>query len=40
LHPPPGKYHVLVEYLNLGSIDDDGIEGSDRYVITLEKSDG
>lgn len=39
LHIPPGKYRVLVEYLNLGSIDDLGIEGDDRYVITLTKSD-
>lgn len=39
LNVPPGKYLVLVEYLNLGSIADDGIEGDDRYVITLTKSD-
>lgn len=35
VHVPPGRYRVLVEYLNLGSIDDLGIEGDDRYVITL-----
>ena len=39
LHVPPGKYRVLVEYLNLESIDDYGIEGNDRYVITLTKAD-
>ena len=35
----PGTYRVLVEYLNLESIDDYGIEGNDRYVITLAKAD-
>ena len=39
LHVPPGTYRVLVEYLNLESIDDYGIEGNDRYVITLTKAD-
>ena len=39
LHVPPGTYRVLVEYLNLESIDDYGIEGDDRYVITLTKAD-
>ena len=36
---PPGKYRVLVEYLNLGSMDDYGVEGDDHYVVTLAKSD-
>ena len=39
LHVPPGTYRVLVEYLNLESIDDYGIEGNDRYVITLTTAD-
>jgi hypothetical protein len=39
VHVPPGTYRVLVEYLNLGSIDDLGIEGDDRYVITLTKAE-
>lgn len=40
LHVTPGKYRVLVKYLDLGSIDDMAIEGNDRYVITLTKADG
>ena len=39
LHVPPGKYRVLVEYLNLESIDVYGIEGNDSYVITLTTAD-
>lgn len=39
LHVTPGTYRVLVEYLNLGLIDDLGIEGDDRYVITLTSAD-
>jgi hypothetical protein len=39
LHVPAGKYGVLVQYLNLGSVDDDGFKGDDRYVITLTKAD-
>jgi hypothetical protein len=39
LNEPPVKYLVLVEYLNLGSLADDGIEGDDHYFITLTKSD-
>ena len=39
VHAPPGTYRVLVEYLNLEPIDDYGIEGNDRYVITLTKAD-
>ena len=38
LHVTPGKYRVLVEYLNPESIDDLGIEGDDRYIITLTTS--
>ncbi len=30
LNVPPGTYLVLVEYLNLGSIADDAIEGDER----------
>ena len=36
---PPGRYRVEVEYLNLGSVAADGIEGDDRYMITLTKAD-
>ena len=39
LHVPPGTYRVLVEYLNLESIDVYGIEGNDSYVITLTTAD-
>ena len=39
LHVPSGTYLVSVDYLNLGSIDPDGITGNDRYVITLSRSD-
>lgn len=39
LHVPPGTYLVSVDYLNLGSIDADGITGNDRYVITLNRPD-
>jgi hypothetical protein len=39
LHVPPGTYVVSVYYLNLGSIDPDGITGNDRYVITLSRQD-
>ena len=39
LHVTPGKYRVLVEYLNLESIDVYGIEGNDSYVITLTTAD-
>ena len=34
---PPGTYCVEVAYLNLGSVAADGIEGNDRYMITLTK---
>ncbi|MEV7636920.1 competence protein ComJ [Pseudarthrobacter enclensis] len=34
---PPGSYRVEVRYFNLGSISDDGIEGDDRYMVTLTK---
>jgi hypothetical protein len=39
LHVFPGTYLVSVDYLNLGSIDADGITGNDRYVITLNRPD-
>jgi hypothetical protein len=39
LYVPSGTYVVSVYYLNLGSIDPDGITGNDRYVITLSRSD-
>lgn len=32
---PPGTYRVEVQYLNLGSVAADGIEGEDRYMVTL-----
>ncbi|WP_018762330.1 hypothetical protein [Arthrobacter sp. 135MFCol5.1] len=32
---PPGTYRVEVQYFNLDSISDDGLEGDDRYMITL-----
>ena len=35
---PPGTYRVEVQYLNLGSVDADGIEGEDRYMITLTEA--
>ena len=35
----PGKYRVLVQYLKLGSVDDDGFKGDDSYVITLTTAD-
>lgn len=35
---PPGSYGVEVRYFNLGSISDDGIEGKDRYMVTLTKT--
>ncbi|BCW20621.1 hypothetical protein NtRootA9_33290 [Arthrobacter sp. NtRootA9] len=35
---PPGSYRVEVRYFNLGSISDDGIEGEDRYMVTLTKT--
>lgn len=34
---PPGTYRVEVQYFNLESLDDDGIEGDDRYMITLTR---
>jgi hypothetical protein len=35
---PPGTYSVEVQYLNLGSVAADGIEGDDRYMVTLTKA--
>jgi hypothetical protein len=35
---PPGTYNVEVQYLNLGSVAADGIEGDDRYMVTLTKA--
>lgn len=35
---PPGTYRVEVQYLNLDSVDTDGIEGEDRYMITLTEA--
>ena len=37
---PPGTYRVDVQYFNLGSIAEDGLEGDDRYMITLTRADG
>lgn len=37
---PPGTYRVEVQYFNLESIDNDGIEGDDRYMVTLTRADG
>jgi hypothetical protein len=34
---PPGTYRVEVQYLNLGSVAEDGIEGDDRYMVTLTR---
>lgn len=36
---PPGTYRVEVQYFNLELIGDDGIEGDDRYMITLTRVD-
>jgi hypothetical protein len=38
LEVPPGTYNVEVQYLNLGSVAADGIEGDDRYMVTLTKT--
>ncbi|GAB5080340.1 hypothetical protein [Arthrobacter sp. AD-310] len=35
---PPGTYRVEIQYLNLGSVAGDGIEGDDRYVVTLSRA--
>lgn len=35
----PGEYSVRVDYLNLGSVDADEIEGDDRYVVTFQRID-
>jgi hypothetical protein len=32
----PGEYSVRVDYLNLDSVDEDEIEGDDRYIVTLQ----
>jgi hypothetical protein len=34
---PPGTYRVEVQYFNLESIADDGIEGDDGYMVTLTR---
>jgi hypothetical protein len=34
---PPGTYRVEVQYLNLELIGYDGIEGDDRYMVTLTR---
>ena len=31
---PPGAYRVSVDYINVESVDVDGLTGDDRYVIT------
>ena len=36
---PPGTYRVEVQYFNLELIGDDGIEGDDRYMITLTRAE-
>lgn len=36
---PPGTYRVEVQYFNLESVAADGIEGDDRYMITLTRAD-
>ena len=36
---PPGTYRVEVQYFNLGSVADNGLDGDDRYMITLEPAD-
>lgn len=40
LEVPPGTYRVEVQYFNLGSVADNGLDGDDRYMITLEPADG
>lgn len=37
---PPGTYRVEVQYFNLGSVVADGIEGDDRYMVTLSRAEG
>lgn len=36
---PPGTYRVEVQYLNLGSVVENGLDGDDRYMVTLTKVD-
>lgn len=36
---PPGTYRVEVQYFNLASVAENGLDGDDRYMITLTKAD-